>query len=461
MSFKTFLGYLLLLLVVLTTPSDCYAQFWKRKKHHRTEQAQADTVNDAQPWHQEESHKSKRRLRREAEKEQRRLKKSRSKASNNKKGGKKIKNQIVSFPPTIKKTKYRIDVVAAVYLNEITKVHGPHGVMKIPEKAIAGLGFYQGVRMAIDSLKDAGLPVDIFIHDISVRKENTDSLITKGKLDSADLVIGAVSPVDVPKYAAYCQKRKINFVSAISPADGGVRANKYLTITQPVLRTHCDFLYTYIASHFEGHKLLWLFRNNNTGDLNAYNYFTTYFDDNMPVSKLSCNKLPTVSALRSLVDSVGKQTVLISVLDVVYADSLLRLLNHEFPSARFDVIGMPSWTGLNLQRRSSSYAGMGFYVPVPFEINQDAAATREADKRYKAMCSGSPDEFVYRGYETILWYSHLLITYGTIFNEHYKGIVDAPFTGYDIQPSFDARGQLLYEENKNIYMLHYVSGSPK
>ena len=438
-------------------PDNSQALFRKRKRHPKSESIVKDATDSTTavlPWHQDESRKTKRRLRREAEKEQRLERKGR-KLKTESRGHSKTKKQTIAYPKTAVKARYRIDVLASVYLDEIAKVHGPHGVMKIPPKAVPGLGFYQGVRLAHDSLRKSGAAIDLYLHDIASRRECIDSLLNREKLDSSDLVIAALAPADLPRIASYCQKHQINCVSALSPADGGIRGNKFLTIAQPVLRTHCEFLVNYMANYFADRKVLWLYRNNNTADANAYGYLNTATEGT--IQKLICNSLPKPEELRRFIGAAPEQTVLIPVIDVVFADSLLRQLNATFPNTRFDVVGMPSWSGLNLQKRAPDYPGMSFYVPAPFQFDPSSPAVRNCEKKYKSAFSGTADEYVFRGYETVLWYSQLLSSFGTIFNNDYLDGGEALFTLFHVQPSYDSHGQFLYDENKNIYMLHYVS----
>lgn len=465
---------LLLCLWAIAPPLDCYAQFWKRKNHgrHQTIHTKSDSSSvKGATWHEETSRKARRRQRKEKEKalrKEKRLEKKQVKQikpSRRKEESQRIRPRVrvtkkhtVVYPPSVKKPRYRIDVVASVYLDEITKVHGPHGIMKIPEKAIAGLGFYQGVRIAADSLRKSKLPVEIVVHDIENRHEKPDSLMAKGSLDSADLIIGAVMPQEIARFANYCQKRKINFISTISPTDGGVKSDKYFTIVQPTLRTHCTYLTNFLADHFKGKKILWLYRNSNTPEENAFNYFREDSTALPKMKKLCCNHLPNRAELQPLIDTITTQPVLVSVLDILYADSLLKVLSRTFPGAHLEIIGMPSWTGLNLMKRSSYYPNMKFDVPAPFDIANGAQAVKNMDRLYRDLFSGAPDEFVYRGYETLIWYSHLLVAFGTVFNDHYGDIANAPFTRYDIQPSFDKKGQLLYQENRNVYLLRFENG---
>src|ERR1043165_2734378 len=80
--------------------------------------------------------------------------------------GKKKGPELPRLAPTVKKARYRIDVLAPLYLGEL--VNGNKLVYKshLPDKALPGLGFYQGVQLASDTLNHLGYHLDVYIHDI-------------------------------------------------------------------------------------------------------------------------------------------------------------------------------------------------------------------------------------------------------------------------------------------------------
>jgi hypothetical protein len=199
-----------------------------------------------------------------------------------------------------------------------------------------------------------------------------------------------------------------------------------------------------------------LYRTHNAGEDNATHYFRDDSGADLRLKGVNCDHLPSRKDLLPWIDTLHPQPILISVLDVVYADSLLRLLGREFPLATFEIIGMPSWSGLNLGHRSATYPNISFRITAPYNFDAGAPAAHALEHAYKKEFPGTPGEFVYRGFEIVLQYARLTAAYGTVFNEHYAELSDGLFTHYNIVPRYDAAGQLLYHENRNIYLLHYV-----
>eukprot|EP01030_Chromulinospumella_sphaerica_P009609 gene9609-biopygen8351 len=244
------------------------------------------------------------------------------------------------------KKHYRVAVIAPLFLDELVRGESVTFKDKVPDKAAPGLAFYQGVKLAADSLERAGVTMDIDIFDAGSFDQSPEMLIERRRFDSADLIIGAVEQHDIPVLATFAKKKKINFVSALINYDGWVKDNQYFTMLQPSLKSHC------------------------------------------------------------------------------------------------------------------MYKNLTVNVTYPFDFSHvESAVMGSVNTVYGKEFGGVPTEMMWRGYEAMMWYGNLLKSYGTIFNDSYKDLSGAPFTKFRIKPRWDRNGNLLYFENKNIYLTTYQGGA--
>jgi hypothetical protein len=111
-------------------------------------------------------------------------------------------------------------------------------------------------------------------------------------------------------------------------------------------------------------------------------------------------------------------------------------------------------------KKAGPYPNMAIYVSTPFHYDASTPAAQSLAARYKkAFNVGRPPEMVYRGYETLYWFSFLLDKYGTIFNTKIGDNVVAPFTKFDIKAKWDKENNLFYLENLHLYWYRYLDGS--
>ena len=361
----------------------------------------------------------------------------------------------VMYPATQMKTSYRIDFLAALYLDELVKEGTSAMKDKIPEKAFPGISFYEGLNIAADSLKKAGYNVEIFVHDITSANESPEALIAHGRLDSADLIIGAFHSQDMPLVADYARKKQVNFISALSPADGGIKDNQFFTMVQPSLKTHCEWIIDDASKKYPGKNVVLIHRAATQVDENAFNYINKYNDGFVHFKDLICNGIPGKQTLFPLLDSGETNVIVISVIDPGFADSLLQAFSNDFPGTRFEIYGMPSWYVIDDIHQDGALPNLSVNVTMPFNIDHTSPVGKYVARRYKSEYGGKASELVYRGFETMYWYASLLKEYGTIFNHNYEDISGAPFTKYDIKLKKDKDGNVLYNENNHIYLYKY------
>jgi hypothetical protein len=367
------------------------------------------------------------------------------------------KKQEVEYPVTVMKQRYRVDVLAPLYLDELVKGDKVVYKDKVPDKAISAVEFCEGVKIAADTLNDL-YSLDVYIHDITDVTESTETLINAGKLDSSDLIIGAIQSKEIPIVAKFAKKHQINFISAVSPSDGGVKDNPYFTLVQPSLQTHCESIMGVMAKKHADEKPFLFYRTNVPVDASAYGYFTNS-DSTREFKKISCNVMPTQQELAVKLDANKTNVIVVTVLDNAFADALLTDLYTWFPNYRFEVYGMPSWKSLATLHKPDAYPNVAVNITAPNYFDATMPNVQYVDGIYKTNYGGRPGELVYKGYEALYWYATLLSKYGTIYNKNVKDNGQAPFTKFDIKPKWDRSLDFLYNENRHIYLFTYQSGS--
>ncbi|MBL7719025.1 MAG: amino acid ABC transporter substrate-binding protein [Flavipsychrobacter sp.] len=365
----------------------------------------------------------------------------------------------VDYPASVKREVYRIDVLIPLYLDELVKNGKPVYKGKMPDKAVPGMEFYQGVKLAADTLEFKGYKLDIYVHDITDPKQSAKALINEGKLKSTDLIIGAVQSGDIPELAAFAKRNDINFISAFSPADAGVTNNPWFTLVQPRLQTHCEKIMKKVAEKYHKEQITICYRNSVNSDENAYGYLTNILEEN-DLRKLNCNTAPDSAALAKIFTKEEVNVIIMPIVEVAYAESLLKRLYKFFPDLKFAVYGMPSWKNMTALRKPDAFPNVAVYYTTPFYYETSTNNSQLLAMIYQSKFNGRPGEMTYRGYELVYWYATLLREYGTVFNPYIKNNDNAPFTRFEIKTEWDKRKEeVLYNENQYLYMYRYQSSS--
>ncbi len=367
------------------------------------------------------------------------------------------KPQPFEYPVTQRKARYRVDVLVQLYLDEL--VQGTKSVykVKIPEKALPGMNFYEGIKLATDTLRDY-YNLDIYIHDVTASGKSAAQLATSGALDSADLIIGALPASLLQPVAAFAKRNAVNFISALSPADGGIRDNPYFILLQPTLQTHCEWIAKAVHRKYRSTKPIIIHRKSALVDVSARRYLAG--DDSADYTILDLTAATRPGGLDAFLNRDEPNVLLATILDASVADSLLRSLARAYPEYNLEVYGMPTWRSITSFRKADAMPNVAVNYTAPFYFDASTASGQGVAKAYQKAFGGKPGDMVYRAFETLNWYGYLLDRYGTIFNTAMSDAGQAGFTRFDVRPRYNREDAgLLYNENRHLYLYRYQAGN--
>lgn len=361
------------------------------------------------------------------------------------------------YPVSAKKEVYRIDVLLPLNLNSLVQ-NGKAVYKKTPEHMMAAVNFYEGITIAAQNLQGKNVKLELYVHDITDPADNITQLTTSKKMDSTHLIIGFLQSNDIPAVANYAKKHKINFVSALSPADADTKDNPYFILLQPTLKTHISQLIGYADKKY-GRNPKYIFHTNKTsGEKEAYTQLREALIEEKDLNIIDCSKFKlNVDTLSKIFDSNKVNVVFVSSLDIANAEQILNTLAAMPHAYQFQIFGMPSWKSLR-GLTQGPYMALSIHYTSPFFFDPTTGAGKYITTQYNTTYGGNPSEMVYRGYESLYWFSNLLEQHGTVFNKDITDVSAAPFTRYEIEPAWSKDNDFLYLENNKLYIMHYQNG---
>jgi hypothetical protein len=371
-----------------------------------------------------------------------------------------VNQDITSVYPESKiKSRYRIDIIIPLYLDELVQDNKLTFTGKIPDKAQAGINFYQGIKLAADTLKTIGYTADIYVHDLNATCVSLDQLIASDSFGNSDLIIGFVPAQQVTALATYAAKKQINFVSAFSPSDANIHDNPYFILLNPTLQTNCASIVKSALKLQPNGRILLYKHSRSSNDSNAYNYIVDQSKAS-DFTEVDCNQLPDSATLASLLDNINTNIILMPILDVAYADKLVQQLHRSFPKYKFEIFGMPSWKSLTTNRRMMDWGGhIGINITQAYYFDPSVSVGQQFATAYRNAYGTQASEIAFRGFELVYWMTDLLQKYGTLFNDKTEDDGMAIFTRFDLKPKLDKAQRFLYIENKHLYLYHYQAGA--
>ena len=322
------------------------------------------------------------------------------------------------------------------------------GNNNLPKTMLPGLDFYNGVLMAVDSLKKTSAVFDIRIIDTKQKNNSLTTLLTDSSLQKPTLIISAVTnKVDTKLIADFALAQQSPMVSAVFPNDAGVTNNPFFTVLNPTLKTQCEAIYNYIQTNFSKNTILYLKKKGATED-----YIQNIIvDSNSKTSKSFLNIDATDSIsfadIAPYLDSTKQNILLCGSLKESFGYSIVKLLNDN-PAYKSTIIGMPTWDG----EKSFNVTNVEIIYASPFYFNGNEKLLKQLTAAYKLKYLGRPSDQFFKGFESMLYFTNGLLSKPT-----------PVFNSIKIMPVYneDNKSQVDYFENKNLYFFRKQNGQIK
>lgn len=356
---------------------------------------------------------------------------------------------VPAFAREIKKDTYNIALYAPLYLDS---VNTDMPTRSLPRYILPGLDFYEGAQLAIDSLQQQGVKLNVTVYD-SKNKQN----LSGANLINTDLIIAAVGTPEIKDLSDIAKKKQINLVSATYPNDAGVNENPFFIITNSMLKTHSEALQRYLQDGFATKNILVIHRDTPFEKRIAADIKSEYekmqstkktrprevvWDDNMSDLALSQYLLADRPNL-----------VIVTSLEEANAKAIIRRLSTQMSTYPIQVFGMPTWDIMKF--KEPEFKGMAIYYTTPYFNDKTDAYSRYINDYWKRVYKSRPSDMAFKGFELTWYFVKQLTTNGVYFNKDINDPNKKVFSSFNYQPIYLKEGDKEpdYFENKNIYII--------
>lgn len=361
------------------------------------------------------------------------------------------------------KTKPVVAVLLPLYLDSAFDAGGQYRFGKqFPRYILPGLEFYEGMQLAIDSLKKENVALEI--HVIDTRSaSNIAEILKLPAVQQANLLVAHVANNEIRQVADFAVKKQVPFINVNLPNDAGVTNNPFMVILNSTLATHCEGMYKFLQKNYSTSPII-VFRKAGVQEDRLKAYLTDVEKSTTATPlKLKYVTLPSGFGAENLLPYLDSNRVTMAVagsLDEQFARNLsthLAALNKTYPVR---VMGMPTWDGIRDFERPE-YRDLEIFYTTPFNPIRTDSLSESINTHFRDKLYSRPSDMVFRGYETIYRFGKLLAEQGSNIASGLGEKKYRVFTDFDIQPVLlnKQQQQLDYFENKKIYIIKKINGS--
>lgn len=357
----------------------------------------------------------------------------------------------------------RAGLFTPLYLDSSFDASGKYRLKNtFPRQAIAGLAYYEGAVLAIDSLNRTGTEVTLTVFDIQSKQGNINTLLQMGSIDSLDILFAQVGGTAFLELASIAKQKNIPLVSASYPNDGGIRNSPTVHIANPKINSHLQVIYNQVKGRWPNANVL-LFRGRQAGDeviesvLNEFK--KTDSAGGIPFQSVILSNQFEAEDIFRWIDTNKANVLIPGSLDENFSIEFARAISGYSKKGIVQLIGMPNWDGLR-EILSPAYYGLPIYYTTGFFIPNGHPWSNSLEESFKSFTGIKPSSSVYKGFELTYYFISLLDKYKSlIFNKpedkEFKVLND-----YDFRPVYWSTGSTEpdYYENKRIYFVRRLNG---
>ncbi|WP_342647583.1 ABC transporter substrate-binding protein [Mucilaginibacter sp. CSA2-8R] len=285
------------------------------------------------------------------------------------------------------------------------------------KKADIAVDYYQGFKLALDSLTAKGYNYKVQVYDTKDEPGYTHSLSVNPNIRNSNLIVGPVFPEGIKSFAGKPAVIKKPLVSPLAPASPADFANPNLITVIPPLDYHAYNAAKFIVSRVKPRKVF-ILRSGFTED----NKYIVPFK--LSIDSISKKKIQVVyytvshGSFKSLLPQLNNKVENVFIVPSVNQSFLtvtLRSLDTLATHYPITTIGHPNWEKLTFLK-PDILQHIKAHITLADRINYRAAGTVNFIRAYRKAYKKEPSAFAYKGFDEGYYFGEILAQHDDAFS---------------------------------------------
>ncbi|WP_455673226.1 PBP1 and LysM peptidoglycan-binding domain-containing protein [Phocaeicola sp.] len=320
--------------------------------------------------------------------------------------------------------------------------------------------YYEGFLMAVDSLKEKGVSIDLYTYDTGNSASSVKSILSKSELKNMNIIFGPAYPEHVKPLAEFAKKNNIRLVVPFTSKDNEVFNNP--AIYQ--INTPQSYLYSEVYEHFTRKftNANVIFLDAEDGDKDKAEFIKGLKEElknkRVPFTELKGENITPESlkgAMNHILDNVFIPTSGTNVALIKLLPQLIVTLRDN-PEYRMQLFGYPEWQTYTNDHLASfyeldTYFYSSFYTNNLFpEAVQFSSAYR---KWYSKDMANTYPRYGMLGFDTAYFFLKGLSQYGNNVEDKLNKVTVTPIqTGFKFDRVNNWGGFI----NRKVFFVHFT-----
>ncbi|MCK9203055.1 MAG: ABC transporter substrate-binding protein [Bacteroidales bacterium] len=299
-----------------------------------------------------------------------------------------------------KKSVYNVALMLPLYLNSVDELQteNPEADINETAKSLQFLPFYEGFRLALDSLDRSGIKIILWVYDVGKDTIKTRQTLDNPEMKQMDLIIGLLYHKNFVMAADFAKKNNIAIVNPITERSDLLTDNPMVFKIKPAKKRLAGQVSEYLAGTVADGKIL-IVRNAKYDDPGAADQLNKIcLEKNLDVQ--------VVEGQDKLMAKMSKEKenwVVVFCSNSAYALDITRRLFQARNDYSVSLIGLPFWA--DLEGLETEYlVGLKAHVVSDHFIDYDDLAVKRFVARYQSVFFSDPLPLAFEGYDVAMYF---------------------------------------------------------
>lgn len=332
---------------------------------------------------------------------------------------------------------------------------------------VSFLEMYEGILIAADDMRDAGLDVRIHAFDTRANPDVVDEIVESGRLRNMDMIIGPIYSYNLTRVLPYATRYNIPVVSPVPLHDNSLlKENPGLFIVHSSLETEQEIISRTIADYYDN-NMVFLYSDTATEGNESMpfrNMIMRELSFRTPVERVNFKQVmyrsrsgfanDTLNRLSHALTPASDNLIILGTEDEAVLHESIMNLHGLLRRNRITVFGYHSIRNLENNIDLNYLFDLGINVFSPVYIDYSHSKTTEFLGKFRSLFGMEPNEtsFAWIGYDIVTYFTSGLAMHGRRFianpGMHNPELLSAKF---DFRRESPADGY----ENWGLFRLRY------
>ena len=303
-------------------------------------------------------------------------------------------------------------------------------------RIIGYLDFYQGALLALDSLRNKGISINLNVYDTERSPEILEEILEMEEVSELDLIIGPVNELNLIRLAEYGRDKNIPVVSPFTPCNELLRYNPFLIQLFPSREVEFKKWADYLVDYYD--ETIILVCNGDPAELDQINYLKQEMLERLAyqtfLSEVSLKEViindNTTFDIAHILTQDNRNIVVIPSDNEAYVGNILTSMYFLSKEYEIRIFGLPNWPkfkSIDLEY----FHELDVHYYTSFYVDYTRTDVMKFIRTYREVFQTEPYHVTPRGYNLSLYGYDIFNYFCTVVSEY-----GTSFVFQDVRPDY-------------------------